>query len=386
VVQTLSEVGPDRGPTVRVIDRLEEFEAMEDAWDDLVVRSRGTPFMVNAYLAQQWREEPGTSHCLVAERDGRLVGGLPVCARRRRYNCAGSILGAPHRSDLLCDPDEDEATALQVLDGLRQTSIDWLPVKGVPPRSNLAAALPARALHVQPTRLFWLEMPDGWDAVYEEKTSSKGRSEDRRKLRRLGELGEVSFQVATDGPELQRALGDAFEIYRRRWRDRPGEAGGFSTDETSWRQAAQRMGARGYVQLVTLRIDDVAVAFAYSFLFGGTLWGHRLAFDPQLEHHSPGWLTVLHAIGAASAAGARRVDFGIGDAAYKERLATGSTHLLWGTVMHRGLGGTVAARASEVRYATRQRLKRSRVVANARAGLFRVRRGLAPHGTPVARG
>lgn len=380
------ERGPDEGLTVRVIDRVEEFEAIEPAWDGLVARSARTPFMVNAYLAQQWREGPGASHCVVAERDGRLVGGLPVAARRRRFTWEGTVLGAPHRSILVCDPGEAETTARRLLDALRNTSIDWLPVRGLPPRSVLAAALPTRALHVQPARLFWLDMPAGWDAAYKEKTSSKGRSEDRRKLRRLGELGEVSFQVATDGPDLQRALGDAFQIYRRRWRDRPGESGGFTTQESSWREAAQRMGARGYVQLVTLRIDDVAIAFAYSFVFGGTMWGHRLAFDPELEHYSPGWLTVLHAIGAASDAGIRRVDFGIGEAAYKQRLATGSTHLLWGTAMHRGPAGMAAARASEFQYAARQRLKQSRRVANARAGLFRVRRALAPGSTAVPSG
>jgi CelD/BcsL family acetyltransferase involved in cellulose biosynthesis len=245
---------------------------------------------------------------------------------------------------------------------------------------QLVGGLPPRALRPQQEHVHWLEMPEGWEVAYQALVSSKGRSDDRRKLRRLGELGELEFRIATSGEELQRALGYAFEIYRRRWQDRAGEAGGFASHESSWRAVGRALGERGHAQLVTLHLDGTPIAFTYSFLFGETMWGHRVGFDSELTQYSPGWLTIHQAIRLASAAGVTRVDFGLGNESYKQRLATGRTQVLWGTAVAIGLSGAIAAHVEETGFLTRQEAKQRPAIDQARQRAFRLRHMLGSRG------
>ena len=65
-------------------------------------------------------------------------------------------------------------------------------------------------------------MPDGWEAAYSAKTSSKKRNLHRRRLRQLGEVGEVEFVSARTREELEPLLEEAFHLHELRWRGRPG--------------------------------------------------------------------------------------------------------------------------------------------------------------------
>jgi CelD/BcsL family acetyltransferase involved in cellulose biosynthesis len=370
VAVTLGILGLD----LRVIDRVEEFEALESVWDELVARSSGTPFMLSTYVAQGWRSGRAPAYCVVAERAGRLVGGLPLLVRKRLGAREAVPLGGEFLADLLCDPDEPDTTALAILSAVREIPVDFMPVRGVTPHSALARAVPGYALHWQDRRILELEMPDGWEAAYRERTSSKSRNNDQRKLRRLHELGNARFEVATTNDAVQRALTDAFEIYRRRWLSRPGEHGGFATYQDGWRTVAKEMSSRGQVQIVSLRVDDSPAAFTYSFLFNRTIWIRRLAFDSSLEKYSPGWLTVVRAIRAASDAGARRVNFGVGDEPYKQRLATSSTELMWGIAIKAGIRGALAGRLYEASFRAGRHAKQNPVLVTARDWLWHVTR------------
>ena len=358
-------------PRLSVIDRVEDLQALAPAWDELARRASQPPFALCGYVAEAWRSSGATGWCVVAHRGQQLVAALPLLVRQRFGAREGVLLNGAHRGDLLCDPAEPPATGEAVLRVVGELPVDWMPVYGVAPGSALALALPERSLRPQQEHVLRLQMPDGWDAAYRRQTSAKSRSTDRRKLRRLHELGEVRFDLAGSGERLQRGLDEAFEIYRRRWGGRAGESGGFGSDPRAWHAVAERLGSEGLVQLVTLRIDGVAVAFTYSFLFNGTMWLHRLAFDPALDQYSPGWLTVLQAIGLASQAGAARVDFGLGQEPYKARLATHGTRVLWGTAVSTGVRGAVCARVDGARFWARQRAKQSDLALRARDRAFR---------------
>lgn len=360
-------------PRLSVIDRVEGLEALAPAWDELARTACQSPFALCGYVAEVWRSSGTSGWCVVAHRDRKLVAALPFLVKPHFGARAGVLLNGAHRGDLICDPAEPPETGEAVLRVVGELPVDWLPVHGVMPGSALAKALPERSLRPQQEHVLRLEMPDGWDVAYRRQTSAKSRNTDRRKLRRLHELGEVRFDLTGSGELLQRGLDEAFEIYRRRWRGRAGDAGGFGSDPRAWHAVADRLGSEGRVQLVTLRIDGVAVAFTYSFLFNETMWLHRLAFDPALGQYSPGWLTVLHAIGLASRAGASRVDFGVGQEAYKARLATSATRLLWGTAVSTGVRGAVGARVDDARFWARQRAKQVDLVLRARDRAFRFR-------------
>lgn len=361
---------------VRVIGRVDEFDALSRRWDELARRARATPFMLSGYLAEVWRLTSESAYCVVAERGERLVGGLPLQVRGRPWAREAALLAGAHRSDLLCDPGEPRETSRALLDAARELPLDWLPVRGVIAETVLARALPEGALHPQREQIFHLDMPDGWEPAYHQLANAKRRADDRRRLRGLRREAEVVFEVATEPEHVQRALTDAFEIYRKRWQGQAGESGGFGAGEESWRAVAGRLAADGNVRMVMLRVDGAPLAFTYNFAFNGTLWGHRLAHAPGYDRFSPGRLTILQTLAAASEAGLKRVDFGLGGDAYKTQLATGSDALLWGTAVARGPRGALTARLDEARFATRQRAKQSDAVVRARQRAFGLRKHL----------
>jgi CelD/BcsL family acetyltransferase involved in cellulose biosynthesis len=282
-------------------------------------------------------------------------------------------MNGPHRANLVCDRGEPQSTASALLHVIRQLPIDWIMVRGALPDSVLARVIPETRLHEDHASVIRVEMADGWEATYRRKIGTNHRNRDRRKLRRLQELGKVEFDVARSGEHLDRCLTDAFSIYGRRWRDRPGEAGGFY-DSSGWREVAQRLGAAYHVQLVVLRVDGQPIAFSYSFLLGETMWSHRMAFDPEWSNYSPGWLTILHALQLASDAGARYVDFGIGEEEYKVRLADTKIPLLWGALVTAGLRGAIGSRADEAMRALQLRAKSSPRLVELRNRAVRVKK------------
>lgn len=361
---------------VRVIEQVDEFEALSPRWDDLARRSRATPFLLSAYLAEVWRRTPARVYCVVAERGGRLVGGLPLRVQGRRWTREAALLAGAHRSNLLCDPGEPRGTSRALLDAARELPLDWLQVYGVGPDTALARTLPERALRPQREQVFHLDMPDGWESAYRQIASSKRRTRDRRNLRKLGEQGEVRFEVATEPDHVQRILTDAFDVYGRRWQGEAGESGGFGSGEQSWRAVATRMAASGHLLVVLLGVAGEPVAFTYNFMFNGTLWGHRLAYARTHDAFSPGRLTLLHTFATAAQAGAKRVDLGLGSDPYKATLATGSSPLLWGTAVTHGPNGAIAARLDKARFSARQRAKQSDAVLRVRQRLFGLRRYL----------
>lgn len=350
---------PADRPRLSVIDSVAGLEALAPAWDELARGASQPPFALSGCVAEVWRSSGASGWCVVAHRDRHLVAALPFLVKPRFGAREGVLLNGAHRADLLCDPSEPPETVEAVLQVVGELPVDWLPVYGVAPGSALARALPERSLHPQQEHVRRLEMPDGWDAAYRQQTPAKSRNADRLKLRRLHELGDVRFDLAGSGEPLRRGLDEAFEIYRR-WCGSAGESGGFGSDPRAWHAVADRLGSEGQVQLVTLRIDGVAVAFTYLFLFNETMWLHQLAFDPAFDHYSPGWLTVLQAIGVASQAGASCVDFGLGQERDTARLATSETRLLWGTAVSTGVRGAVGARVDGARFWIRQRAKARR--------------------------
>src|SRR5437899_952640 len=70
-------------------------------------------------------------------------------------------------------------------------------------------------------------------------------------------------------------------------------------------------------RIVTLELDGRPIAFHYYLAFSGTMYVHRLAFDPELARLSPGLLTTLEALKVASEEGLGRVEYLGGDERYK---------------------------------------------------------------------
>jgi CelD/BcsL family acetyltransferase involved in cellulose biosynthesis len=100
-------------------------------------------------------------------------------------------------------------------------------------------------------------------------------------------------------------------------------------------------------------------AFQQYFALSGRMYCYRTAFDPQFSQCSPGVLTLLDALEAASAEGLTRAEFLGGDEEYKLELADGPDPLYDAFGLATSLKGQAAASAQQRTLELRLRLKSS---------------------------
>jgi CelD/BcsL family acetyltransferase involved in cellulose biosynthesis len=349
---------------IEIVDDAAGFAELAGEWDGLVrAMPRPSPFLLHGWLSTWWEHhgDGAQLRVLVARRDGRLEGALPLCVRRRGGVSVLRFLGEGDSAlaDVLLAPGADPALAARLGEAAAAVPHDLADLFGLPAGSRLEAALGARRLRLVPrAEAPVLELDDGWDAVYRAKYSSKTRNTHKRRQRQLAELGEVSVEMADDGAALE----EAFRLHELRWRDRP-EASGFATPagRRFHHDALRALAPLGVPRIVLLRVGGRAIACNYFMLLEGRMYFHELAFDPELGRFSPGLVTTLEAIGAAAAAGARRVEFLGGQERYKLELADRLEPLYQGLGLQASWRGRAALHGRAAALAARRALKRTPV-------------------------
>jgi CelD/BcsL family acetyltransferase involved in cellulose biosynthesis len=350
-------------PTVTTITSGEAFAALAGEWDALVLAMpRPSPFLLHGWLRAWWAEYGGGRRRLavhVAHEDGRLTGALPLFVERRFGVRVAHVIGqdAAALADVLVAPGADPATAERLLERAASDA-DLADVFGLAADSVLAR----RMRLIQRAEAPVLDIGEGWDAVYRERTSSKRRNLHRRRRRQLQELGELTFTVAREPAALAAALEEAFRLHEARWRDRP-EASGFATaaGRRFHRAALEALAPAGVARIALLGVGGRAVACNYFFVLGDRMYFHELAFDPQFARWSPGQVTTLDTLAAAAAEGIARVEFLGGAERYKLELADRLEPLYQGLGLASGRRGRAAVAVRTAAWQGRQRLKRTPV-------------------------
>jgi CelD/BcsL family acetyltransferase involved in cellulose biosynthesis len=355
----------EQEPTYAVVGSLDELEALEPHWDALVrAMPRPSPFLLHAWVAEWWRSFGARGELAVATatRDGRLVGALPVYVTRLHGLRVCQFLGA-HESalgDLLLAADEPPETAAGLVRALRGERYDYCDLFGLPGGSVLAGASGDSLSLIQRVEAPVLLMPDGFEAAYAAKTTSKKRNLHRRRLRQLGEVGEVEFVEARTAEELMPLLEDSFELHRLRWEGRPdGSTFGTEQGRAFQRAAARRLGDSGLLRMVLMRVGGKPAAFHYFFELDSTMYVHRLAFDPALSRYSPGLVSTLETLRAASDDGMTKVEYLGGGERYKLELSDRLEPLQQAVGLARNPQGALAARLRVAAIGARKTLKRS---------------------------
>jgi len=356
----VSTASPLRVSTVR---DAAELDLLVDGWDDLVrAMARPSPYLLHGWLAAWWRHfgRGADLQVHVARRDGRLVGALPLVARRRRGVRVARFVGAADSAlaDLLLADASDRESAAALAERAAAEDNDLAELFGLPAASRLAAALGPGRLEVVPrVAAPVLDLSAGWDALYRDRVSPKHRKAHRRNRRQLAAMGGLQTSEAATTLELGVALDEAFALHALRWRDRP-DGSGFATARGRAFQRDAIRALAGTARIVTLRLDARPIAFTAFFLLGETMVLHRLAFDPQFGRWSPGALVTHDALAVGAARGARRVELLGGAEPYKRALTDRAEPLHVGLGLARGTRGHAALACRRAAIAARREMAR----------------------------
>ncbi|HEV8151944.1 MAG TPA: GNAT family N-acetyltransferase [Solirubrobacteraceae bacterium] len=275
-------------------------------WDALADRTGADPFVRPEWVAA-WHAAFGGGElvALTAHHDGGLTGVLPMVARvgiwrspTNDHTPAFAPLAddgrALHRlaHELLAR--RPAAVSLAYLDAA-SPAVDEL--RGVAHGAGWATRV--RAIHRSPV----LELGDA--EAWEADRPRRAIADLRRRRRRLGERGRLTFAVAREAV----ALGDVLVLERRSWK---------GTDRTAvaedprlrrfYEAVASWAAARGILRIPRLRLDARPVAALLALQDGETLHLLKGGYDPAFAEASPGQLLLQDVLRQAFTDGLRRVE------------------------------------------------------------------------------
>lgn len=271
-----------------------------EAWRDLAGRAaEPNPFFEELFVpaAVEALDAQGIK-LLVAERDGRWIGCLPLEFRRvagipmlaASWRHPYSFLGTP-----LVGADDVEEFAAALSDALdRREHFRSLILRDASSGPVLDALLGAVDSSSRTRSIFERRFERG---AYEGRTeggelswlTSKRRSNLRRQRRQLGErLGETRV---VDHGASETAMAEFLRLESAGWKGRRGTA--LATDagaDRLFRDVCLRLAADGRLRLRSLETEDRTIAMSCEVAAGNVLFGFKSAYDEELAKYSPGLL------------------------------------------------------------------------------------------------
>jgi len=304
----------------------ESFESLTSYW----LNSRyplhwNCIFTLPPWLEIWWREfgSPGHPHLYAARRRGAVIGIAPLLLRGQEAFLMGS--------DDVCDcldfivaPGREHDFFTVLLDDLSTRDINLLELRPLRPDSTVLTHLvgiardrgyevSAEVLDVSPE----LDLPPTWEE-YLAMLSKKQRHEVRRKLRRVGEAGEVTYRVIDDNRDLPDATETFLALFRR---GRADKAAFMNAGRESFFRSLMKAMAQGrLLRLGFLELDGLTVAGVMCFDYNNTVYLYNSCYDPQYGPLSAGLISKILSIRDSIERGRGRFDFLRGAEDYKYRL------------------------------------------------------------------
>ena len=376
---------PDRGRprrTVTIARTPAELEALRSVWSTLPVRNLDSDL---DHFLTVVRADPQTlrPHVLLVQRDD--APPLLVVARLVRQRFPLRIgyldLGAWSAPTLVvsfdgvvgAETEADRREALAVLtDQLRTREAEAVLLQKLEESSPLVQTV-AEQVHPwlrrrQPTVLRWFLVPPASLDELLQQRPSRSRQRIRRELatfrRNFGDRAQIR---RLDLPEHQHRLEpDLDEVDRRTYQRGLGLRDGHDDLERQLRRLALE---QGWLRAWMLYLDDRPVAFWWGMLYRGVLAPGSTGYDPDHAHDGVGFFTMMQMFAdLCGQPDVTEIDFGYGDAEYKQRFANASSPtcdvLLFGPrprslLLEAGVAGTASLSRLAGAVAERSGLARS---------------------------
>ncbi|HLU68023.1 MAG TPA: GNAT family N-acetyltransferase [Kofleriaceae bacterium] len=188
-------------------------------------------------------------------------------------------------------------------------------------RQAIALSRSGRARLLQPSAPqphWWIRFPRA-RADYWRHMSSRTRNTLRRKVKKL----EHRLVICRAPDQVPGFLAAAHAVSRHTWQSR--RLGLRIQNSEGERRMLSALAERGALRSYLLEHAGQPVAFLLGVEDGDTFRYEEVGFHEQLAASSPGTVLLVRALDDLIAAGPARVDFGAGDAPYKQLFATHRT-------------------------------------------------------------
>jgi CelD/BcsL family acetyltransferase involved in cellulose biosynthesis len=312
-----------------LITRRDQFDALEAEWNALYERAgRSAQLFLSFNWLWHWCNHylDGAALAVVTgRRDGRLVLVWPLVRTRTCGQTVLEWMGDPmsQYGDVLLDQCADSQDVLRsAWTFLKSRSgADVVRLRKVRADSAIAPLLhEIGGLRTETAVAPCLDLASARDyAEYEKRYSSSSRKKRRHHLRRLADLGAVTFEELTGGPAA-RALVEAAVPMKRKWLASRGLVSRAYADDRITRffgDVAEAATKPAGCLVSVLKVDGQPAAMGIALRGKDRIGLHILVFDIELERASVGTLLIEHIIRAAADGGVACYDLLSPGDAYK---------------------------------------------------------------------
>ena len=284
--------------------RLQAIEAVPAAeWQALAAAAaEPNPFFDPAYCLPAFALAAGGggASALVARREGKLVGLVPVVSALRAFRLPLPVLVASQPYAPLTTPllsAEDPVGAAEGLldaaraSGARVLALPVMPLDGVAGKA-LAEALSRRGvrpIHIEIHERAALDATQDAETYLRAGLSAKKLKELRRQRNRLDDEGAVAFTLAETPEDIAAALERFLVLEASGWKGLNGTGLGQNQGDAAFiRAAARDLGRRGAFKVLELTLAGRTIAAGLVLNQGGTAFFFKIAYDETLSRFSPG--------------------------------------------------------------------------------------------------
>lgn len=329
--------GRDGRVSTRIIRSASEIEEIREIWTSWQQHPNAD---IDSYLLlARLRPEIIRPHIIAVYRGGHpdamLIGrlmheGIDVrVGYRSLLRPQARVLSFIYRGLLgNLSPENSQALIAQVLDALRQNEAEAAIFHSVRTDSSIYQLIlrsPGFGCrdYFPTVQMHWnMRLPKTVDEVYRG-LSPDHRSEIRRKAKKLlsDHSGNVKIVCARESADWARLLGDVEEIAKKTYQRGLG-VGFVHTSET--RQRLHLEACKGWLRIYVLYAGDKPCAFWMGNVHRETFYSGNIGYNPGYQQYSPGTFLFSRMIEDFCVEGLKEVDFGLGDAMYKQRFGNSS--------------------------------------------------------------
>ena len=285
----------------------------------------GSVFVLPPWLEVWWREfQPKTELYLgVVRQQSNIIGVAPLQLKKGKASFIGSADVCDYMDFAVALGKESHFFSV-LLDDLRQRGINYLDLRSLRPDSTVVTSLVGvaqnRGYNVschQDAVSLELDLPPTWDD-YLGMLTGKQRHEMKRKLRRLGDLGNMNYRVIED----RAAVHDVMDTFLKLFSESRQDKAAFMTDrmESFFRAMAETMTDVKLLRLGILELEALPIAMVTCFDYNDSVYLYNSGYDPQYRSLSVGLLSKALCIKDSIQRGRKRFDFLKGAEAYKYHL------------------------------------------------------------------
>ncbi|MEO0565257.1 MAG: GNAT family N-acetyltransferase [Chloroflexota bacterium] len=322
---------------------LDEFDALQDRWDDLVRQSfANTPFSLFAWQRAWWAAyQPGDLWIVTVKADGNLVGILPGFIEtndgRHTLRLIGHIDVVDYMDVIVRQG--DETTVLSELADFLAEQRDHFDAIGLaniqehsPTYEMFPDKLSAAGFETVDTEQNEvspiIELPDNYDSYLNDILSSRERKETKRKMRKAeAGLYDVSWYKVGKDHDLDAEL----EQFLGLMASADAEKAAFLDNDQHvdfFKRVMPAMHEQGYLELLTVSIDGEPCAAYLNFDYNDKIYVYNSGLDPdKYGALSPGIVLIQFAIQHAIERGRKAFDLLRGDETYKYKMGATDTRI-----------------------------------------------------------